>query len=122
MKTLCTNCKEPYTPSREEVETLKREFGPMFEEHAGDLAEGGFRPLQACRVRPVQPRVQGASRCPRDDAEHGADQTMIKTRRPTEDIRAEAIGNGMLTLKQDGIIKVLMGLTDIRQVRAVAAS
>jgi type II secretory ATPase GspE/PulE/Tfp pilus assembly ATPase PilB-like protein len=122
MKTLCTNCKEPYTPSREEVETLKREFGPMFEEHAGDLLREGFVLYKPVGCGQCNRGYKGRLGVHEMMLSTGPIRTMIKTRRQTEDIRAEAIGNGMLTLKQDGIIKVLMGLTDIRQVRAVAAS
>ncbi len=34
------------------------------------------------------------------------------------DIRTQAVKEGMLSLKQDGILKVLDGFTDIHQVRA----
>jgi type II secretory ATPase GspE/PulE/Tfp pilus assembly ATPase PilB-like protein len=37
-----------------------------------------------------------------------------------ETIGAQAIADGMRTLKQDGIDKVLQGLTTIEQVRAVS--
>jgi type II secretory ATPase GspE/PulE/Tfp pilus assembly ATPase PilB-like protein len=35
------------------------------------------------------------------------------------DIFFQAMADGMLTLKVDGMEKILMGLTDIKQVRAV---
>jgi type II secretory ATPase GspE/PulE/Tfp pilus assembly ATPase PilB-like protein len=35
------------------------------------------------------------------------------------DIVTTALAEGMRTLKQDGVEKVLMGITDIHQVRAV---
>jgi type II secretory ATPase GspE/PulE/Tfp pilus assembly ATPase PilB-like protein len=35
-------------------------------------------------------------------------------------LRLQAKEEGMLSLKQDGILKVLRGLTDMPQVRAVA--
>jgi type II secretory ATPase GspE/PulE/Tfp pilus assembly ATPase PilB-like protein len=44
---------------------------------------------------------------------------LIQTRAPVADIAAAAAHNGMLTLKQDGIDKVLEGYTDMQQVRAV---
>jgi len=44
---------------------------------------------------------------------------LIQTRAPVADIAAAAAENGMRTLKQDGIDKVLEGLTDMQQVRAV---
>jgi type II secretory ATPase GspE/PulE/Tfp pilus assembly ATPase PilB-like protein len=44
---------------------------------------------------------------------------LIQKRRPVEDLRRQAIQEGMTTLLQDGIQKVLQGLTDFKQVRAV---
>jgi type II secretory ATPase GspE/PulE/Tfp pilus assembly ATPase PilB-like protein/tetratricopeptide (TPR) repeat protein len=121
MKTLCSKCKEPYTPSDEEMQTLEQEFGPRFGERTADILKNGA----------VLHRAVGCSQCNRGykgrlgihELMLNTDTTkgMIKSRRPTEDIREEAITNGMFTLKQDGIMKVLMGLTDMKQVRAVAS-
>jgi type II secretory ATPase GspE/PulE/Tfp pilus assembly ATPase PilB-like protein len=46
---------------------------------------------------------------------------LIQTRAPVSDILPVAITEGMRTLKQDGILKVLAGKTDISQIRAVCA-
>ena len=44
---------------------------------------------------------------------------LVQTRAPVTEIAAAAIAAGMRTLKQDGIAKVLQGLTDLQQVRAL---
>jgi type II secretory ATPase GspE/PulE/Tfp pilus assembly ATPase PilB-like protein len=44
---------------------------------------------------------------------------MIKGRAPTEEILQQAIEDGMTTLKQDGTLKVLQGITDLAEVRRV---
>ncbi|MBU2590466.1 MAG: hypothetical protein KKC21_00390, partial [Nitrospinae bacterium] len=44
-------------------------------------------------------------------------KTLIKKSATIEDIRAAAVDNNMYTLKQDGIIKVLEGITDMTEVR-----
>jgi len=44
----------------------------------------------------------------------------IRHRAPASDIRHSALAAGMLTLRQDGIEKVLQGLTDMPEV--IAAS
>ncbi len=44
---------------------------------------------------------------------------LIQRRARVEEIRQQAIREGMTTLPQDGIQKVLAGLTDFQQVRAV---
>jgi type II secretory ATPase GspE/PulE/Tfp pilus assembly ATPase PilB-like protein len=44
---------------------------------------------------------------------------MIKKQAGTEKIFEQAVKEGMTTLKQDGILKVLQGLTDITEIRRV---
>jgi type II secretory ATPase GspE/PulE/Tfp pilus assembly ATPase PilB-like protein len=44
---------------------------------------------------------------------------LIQTRAPIADIAAAALANGMRTLKQDGMDRVLKGDTDLRQARAL---
>ena len=43
----------------------------------------------------------------------------IQRRAPVSEIRASAMRQGMATLLQDGVAKVLQGLTDYRQIAAV---
>jgi type II secretory ATPase GspE/PulE/Tfp pilus assembly ATPase PilB-like protein len=43
----------------------------------------------------------------------------IQKREPIEQLRLQAQRDGMTTLLQDGIQKVLQGITDFKQVRAV---
>jgi type II secretory ATPase GspE/PulE/Tfp pilus assembly ATPase PilB-like protein len=45
---------------------------------------------------------------------------LVQSRATAEQIQAVAMREGMLTLKQDGIEKVLQGRTDVTQIRAVA--
>ena len=44
---------------------------------------------------------------------------LVQKRRPVEELREQGIKDGMTTLLQDGIQKVLRGDTDFQQVRAV---
>jgi type II secretory ATPase GspE/PulE/Tfp pilus assembly ATPase PilB-like protein len=44
---------------------------------------------------------------------------LIQTRAPISEISAAALSSGMRTLKQDGIDKVLQGITDMHQVRTI---
>ena len=46
---------------------------------------------------------------------------LIQTRAPLASVLAEAKNAGLRTLKQDGILKVLKGLTTMEQVRAACA-
>jgi type II secretory ATPase GspE/PulE/Tfp pilus assembly ATPase PilB-like protein len=44
---------------------------------------------------------------------------MIKKAAPTETLFIQSMKEGMTTLKQDGVMKVFQGLTDIKEVRRV---
>jgi type II secretory ATPase GspE/PulE/Tfp pilus assembly ATPase PilB-like protein len=44
---------------------------------------------------------------------------LIKRKADADTIRLQACHEGMTTLKQDGILKVFQGLTDIHEVRRV---
>ena len=43
---------------------------------------------------------------------------LIQKRAPSSDLFAQVLADGMRTLKQDGILKSLQGVTDLQQVRA----
>ncbi len=119
-KRLCPNCKEPYKPSDKEIEELIYEYG-----------EHPLRPLTEEEIRNATLyRAVGCSRCnhtgyrgrvaihellvPNDEL-----RELIVKAAPVHEIRDVAMQNGMYTLKQDGILKVLQGDTDLKQVRAV---
>ena len=44
---------------------------------------------------------------------------LIQVRAKMEDVRDQALTDGMTTLKQDGIMKTFQGLTDMKEVRRV---
>ena len=46
-------------------------------------------------------------------------QAMIQRKAKMEEIREQAIADGMTTLMQDGVRKVFLGQTDLKQVRKV---
>ena len=46
-------------------------------------------------------------------------KSLIQKKAGTDIIRAQAIVEGMTTLKQDGILKVMQGLTEIQEIRQV---
>jgi len=120
VKTLCPNCKQPYVPDKNELEELALEFGPGWEEHAKEYLLG----------KKTLYRKVGCAQCVGGyKGRVGVHELMvnspglkhqIKHRKPTEDIRAQAVSEGMLSLKQDGMLKVLDGLTDMDQVRAAS--
>jgi type II secretory ATPase GspE/PulE/Tfp pilus assembly ATPase PilB-like protein len=120
VRTLCAACKEEYAPSAEEFAELVREYGAEHWDRVGI----SFSPsLRLCRAK-------GCAKCG-DSGYKGrmgihellvaSDdmKRMIQKRASVEEMRKQAVAEGMTTLLQDGIIKVLRGQTDFQQVRAV---
>lgn len=116
---LCSGCRETYVPSQAEKDELIDEYG------RDAFALTGFDPNTFTLVK-----AQGCEQCGHSGY-HGrlgiheildaSDQLkyLIKRKSDTDDIRTQAMQDGMTSLKQDGILKVLQGLTDIHEVRRV---
>jgi len=127
---LCTACRQAYTPSAEELDDLLKEY-------CMDGALDPERELAAWRGRYGDPkgnivlyRASGCERCGKTgyDGRVGlhellraddAVKHLVQTRATVTEIKAAAVAAGMRTLKQNGIEKILQGLTDMPQVRAV---
>lgn len=123
IRILCENCKQAYHPSAQEFEHLTQEYGQGdFErykpaEYAADLIL--FRPgkggCEKCNGTGYMGRIGihelliGTEAMKRLICCHGKPEEILK----------QAKKDGMRTLKQDGIEKVFLGLTDIAQIRRV---
>ena len=116
---LCDRCKEKYVPSENEWHELVAEYG-----------EEDFAVQHINRESVSMSRAKGCDHCNFSGyrgrlgihellTTSEALKTAIKTKSSTDEIRALAVGCGMTTLKQDGILKVMQGLTDISEVRRV---
>ncbi len=118
IKTLCNECKEPYRPTKKEIDELRKEFG----EHDWDkwVKEDEITLYRARGCASCMNGYKGRMGIHELLKNSDEIRSLIKKRAPTEEIKKVAISEGMLTLKQDGILKVLKGYTDIHQVRAVA--
>jgi type II secretory ATPase GspE/PulE/Tfp pilus assembly ATPase PilB-like protein len=121
-RTLCKHCKEAYRPAQEDYEELVREYGgpTAFNRH---LALPLSDDLQL--YRPVGCEHCSNSgyrgRCGVHELLMGTApmKKLIQNAKPMEQIRAQAIADGMTTLRQDGIGKIFTGLLDLIQVRKV---
>jgi type II secretory ATPase GspE/PulE/Tfp pilus assembly ATPase PilB-like protein len=121
VRTLCPDCKKEYHPSEKEFEDIVREYGAEeFEKNVGVTYNSDFT-LQ---------KPEGCDRCANTgyrgrmgihELLMGTDEQkkLIQIKSKMEDIREQALIDGMTTLKQDGIEKVLLGKTDLLQVRKV---
>jgi type II secretory ATPase GspE/PulE/Tfp pilus assembly ATPase PilB-like protein len=120
VKTLCPNCKQPYTPDQAELDELALEFGPGWEEHAKEFLRGKKTLYRKAGCAQCVGGYRGRVGVHELMVNSSGLKHQIKHRKPTEDIRAQAVSEGMLSLKQDGMLKVLDGLTDMDQVRAAS--
>ena len=119
VRTLCKDCKEEYHPDREEFDALVRSY-------RGDFDALGFEYNDDFTLF----RAKGCSKCGKTgyrgrtgihELLDGTDEmkTLIQNKALMEDLRAQAVKDGMTSLLQDGIRKVCLGLTDLSQVRRV---
>jgi len=116
---LCDKCKEKYVPADDEWRELVNEYG------AEEFATSGVD-----RDKVTLAKAKGCEYC-NSNGYRGrlgihellvisdAMKDSIKAKASTDLIRAQAIKGGMTTLKQDGILKVFQGLTDIHEIRRV---
>jgi type II secretory ATPase GspE/PulE/Tfp pilus assembly ATPase PilB-like protein len=120
VRTLCKQCKEDYHPSQKEFEILVREYG------IEEFRKLGIQYSNDLRLK----KPVGCSDC--NDTGYlgrtglhevleGTDEIkrMIMNKALVEELRTQAIKDGMTTLKQDGILKIFKGDCDLKQVLAV---
>ena len=119
VRTLCPDCKEKYNPTQEEFDTLVRSYDGDFDKlgvtYNSDLVL--YRPRGCARCGNTGYR----GRTGIHEILVGSDplKSLIQGRGKMEEIRGQAVEDGMTTLMQDGIRKVLLGITDLIQVRKV---
>ena len=124
VRRLCTECRTRFEPSVRDMEALADEYcdGTALDR------DTVLRKWREQKVTLFQPK--GCKECDQTGykgrlpvyelmvADAGV-KRLIQTRSPVAEIAAAALANGMRTLKQDGIDKVMKGDTDMPQVRTV---
>ena len=118
VRTLCKDCKQQYHPAREEYDQLVRAYGGDLEQlfpYNNDLALYKVNGCSKCNNTGYKGRTG------LHEIIVGTDemQNKIQIRARMEEIREQAMKDGMTTLMQDGIRKVFLGQTDFIQVRKV---
>ncbi len=118
---ICKDCKEQYVGTAIEYEEIRQGYGPEHWDKLGIPQDNTFRLT----------RGKGCETCNRTGykgrvAIHelllGSDKIkrMIQTKARTEEMLRTALEEGMTSLMQDGVQKVLLGQTTFKEVKAVA--
>jgi len=137
-KRLCSACKEAYEPSDAELRSLLNEYctelrnTPRFQQDQTAAEEevlARWRKDYGTDGKIRLYRAVGCSACSGGykgrvglhELMVGTDpvKKLIQEHARVAELTARALEDGMLTLKMDGIEKVLSGITDIKQVRVV---
>jgi type II secretory ATPase GspE/PulE/Tfp pilus assembly ATPase PilB-like protein len=120
VRTLCKDCKEGYKPTQEEFAELMEEYGLEWWDKLGVRYSPEFtlyRPKGCPKC--INSGYKGRMGIHELLVATDEVKRMIQKRDPIEKMRKQAIQDGMRTLLQDGIEKVIAGQTDFKQVRAV---
>ncbi|MBX3659985.1 MAG: Flp pilus assembly complex ATPase component TadA [Ramlibacter sp.] len=137
-KRLC-DCREGYSPDGEEIKTFVAEYAEdlrhtpawkadyagearkLYESWVKTYGEGGklqfYRPVgcEKCGKSGYKGRIGLHELLIADDAV----KKLIQERARVAEIFVTAVESGMRTLKMDGMEKIMMGVTDLKQVRSV---
>ena len=115
VRKLCPDCAELYRPNSGVIEKIKNEVGNVLQIDEKELHLYKSKGCEKCHdtgfikrtgIYEVMPISQTITE-------------MILEGASAADLEQQAIKEGMLTMKQDGILKVVMGLTTLEEVISV---
>ena len=114
---LCTKCKQESDNPKEELDELLEEFGPdplglLNEFDRDNIKLYHPKGCKTCGDTGYKGRIGFHELLINNDEI----TTLIKQEASIEEIKKVAVQNNMYTLKQDGMLKVLMGITDLAEV------
>ena len=123
VRKLCTACKETYTASSQEVDSLRTHYGDP----------GAFDALNFDRKKLTLSKAVGCKACFKSGYKGRAGihellvvtpeiRSLVQKRAEATQIRTAGKATGMLLLKQDGIRKVMQGMTDLHEVMVTCLS
>jgi type II secretory ATPase GspE/PulE/Tfp pilus assembly ATPase PilB-like protein len=120
VRRLCVNCLESYHPTEAEFADLRDDYGPE------RFDQGGYLYIPDLNLK----RSPGCEKCNGSGFKGrigihelmeatGDIKMLIKKNATSYELSRQAQSDGMTTLKQDGIQKIIQGITTIREVRRV---
>jgi len=116
VRRICDNCKEKYTPLPQIIEEIRKILGKLFPQAQANIKLSRGKGCDQCaksgylgrigifETLPVTPKIA----------------SLVLENADSATIEREAIAEGMITLKQDGYLKVLQGITTVEEVLRVA--
>ncbi len=115
VRTVCVHCKEEYPTPPQLVEEVKKVLGNLFPVKTGvkfyrgkgceECGDSGYLGrVGIFETLPVSPKIA----------------SLVLENSDSTTIEKQAIAEGMITMKQDGYLKVLQGITTIEEVLRVA--
>jgi type II secretory ATPase GspE/PulE/Tfp pilus assembly ATPase PilB-like protein len=136
VRRLCTDCKAPYEPAEAELDELLRDHHHVMEGVDGapspaDVLADWRRRFATPEGRFTLYRPVGCPKCDGSGYRGRAGlhelmtvgrtmRRLIQTGTRADELQRQAMADGMRTLRQDGIEKVLGGITTVDEVRVVA--
>ncbi|MBT3519365.1 MAG: Flp pilus assembly complex ATPase component TadA [Candidatus Marinimicrobia bacterium] len=106
VRRICLNCKENYTPSREELDLVGLDPGKV----KGDLFQG--KGCADCRNTGYKGRLAIFEMIPMAREL----RKLVFDSANEDDIRESALKNGMITLREAGLSRVLEGITTVEEI------
>jgi len=116
VRKICSTCKESYAPPPAVVEEVKKELGRLYPPTNGEIKFYKGKGCEECgnagylgrigifEVLPITPKIN----------------SLILQHSDSQSLEKEAEAEGMITMKQDGYLKALAGVTTIEEVIRVA--
>jgi|GEM_PF-3361995 len=115
---LCDSCKEDYHPSQEEFDMLEKFYG------SGNFTDLGFQYNDNLTLK----KAVGCKKCiftgysGKIALQEVLERTpelnrLISEKAPIEEIHNQALKDGMITLNQDGIYKIMSGDCDFKKIQ-----
>ena len=115
VRKICLNCKKPYEPPAEVVKNIEATLGKLWQKPAKVMLNKG-EGCDQCGHGGYQGRI-GVFEVLSVSEKIGR---LILERAPAQEIEKQAVEEGMMTMEQDGYLKVVEGITTIEEVLRVA--
>jgi len=113
---ICTACQQSYTPAREISEDIKKVLGKLLPPEKSEITLYRGKGCQECNNTGYLGRIGIYETI----VVSPAIAKLITERSEASAIEMKAIEEGMITMKQDGYLKALDGITTIEEVLRVA--